>query len=38
MYYSTSQPKTIAEYLGTYAVNFGGITHTSLTNNYVLTY
>jgi hypothetical protein len=25
--------KTTAEYLWTYAVNFGGITHTSLTNN-----
>jgi hypothetical protein len=25
--------KTTAEYLRTYAVNFGGITHTSLTNN-----
>jgi hypothetical protein len=32
-YYSSSQPKTTAEYLRTYAVNFGGITHTSLTNN-----
>jgi hypothetical protein len=25
--------KTIAEYLRTYMVNFGGITHTSLSNN-----
>jgi hypothetical protein len=25
--------KTIVEYLQTYVVNFGGITHTSLTNN-----
>jgi hypothetical protein len=24
--------KTTAEYLRSYAVNFGGITHTSLTN------
>jgi hypothetical protein len=33
-YYSTSKPKTTAEYLRTYAVNFGGITYTSLINNY----
>jgi hypothetical protein len=26
--------KTIAKYLRTYGVNFGGITHTSLSNNY----
>jgi hypothetical protein len=32
-YYSSSQPKTTAEYLRTYAVRFGGITHTSLLNN-----
>jgi hypothetical protein len=32
-YYSTSQPKTTAEYLRTYMVTFGGITHTSLTIN-----
>jgi hypothetical protein len=25
--------KTIAEYFRTYVVNFGGITHMSLTNN-----
>jgi hypothetical protein len=25
--------KTIAKYFWTYVVNFGGITHTSLTNN-----
>jgi hypothetical protein len=25
--------KTTAEYLRTYAVNFGGVTHTSLPNN-----
>jgi hypothetical protein len=26
--------KTTAEYFWTYAVNFGGVTHTSLSNNY----
>jgi hypothetical protein len=26
-------PKTTAEYLRTYAIRFGGITHTSLLNN-----
>jgi hypothetical protein len=29
-YYSTSQSKTIAKYLWTYVVNFGGTIHTSL--------
>jgi hypothetical protein len=32
-YYSSSQPKTTAEYLRTYIISFGGIIHTSLPNN-----
>jgi hypothetical protein len=32
-YYATSQPKTTTKYLRIYAINFSGITHTSLTIN-----
>jgi hypothetical protein len=33
-YYSTSQPKTIAEYLRTCVISFGSTIYTSLTNNW----
>jgi hypothetical protein len=33
-FYSTSQPKTIAEYLRTCMISFGGTIYTSLTNNW----